>query len=283
MVKAQSKKKTSSQRVARLEAEPKKAVNSNKKATSKKAKPSYPAPKKTPVARGRGKSKRAAVAVDDVDEGGAVAGAEAGAVAAAPASAPAPTSRKSKKRRAVSSAAPVNTADKYFDGGVNESAAPTVALLNTFESNVLVARLLLHEITGFDFLGCAQVQEDARSHEDEVRNSAIEKLAEFAGTMGPDLAQREELRSLFYERGGDHHTLLQSCGVCGPIGPICTRDESSTFTERLRMFLFVNSLPRSGSTVCLRLTLLTLIEDLNAVMSAVEKYEVRWDARDATR
>ena len=127
MVKAKPNQKSSSRR-AQPAAKPKKADTKKKAARPKKAKakPTNPAPKKTPAVKGRVKSKRSAAAAA---EGDAAAGAEAGAAAAAPA----PTSRKLKKKRAVSSAAPVNTADEYFDGGVNESAAPTVALLNTFE------------------------------------------------------------------------------------------------------------------------------------------------------
>ena len=77
--------------------------------------------------------------------------------------------------------------DEYFSTGKAQSTRPTEEVLNQFERDPRVARLMMYENTGFDLDNASILLEDARSLKPAVRAAAREELARVVRGVGPDL------------------------------------------------------------------------------------------------
>ena len=87
---------------------------------------------------------------------------------------------------------------------------------------------MAEEATGFDEQEKQKIQDDMIDRNEEVRAQAEEKFMKFGRTFGPSPVDLNTMHKRYYDEGGFHHQLLQTCGVCG----------SKDFQQHLRCKIF---------------------------------------------
>ena len=105
--------------------------------------------------------------------------------------------------------------DEYFSTKKALASRPSEVVLDFFDRDPRVARLMLHERTGFDLDNASHLLDRASCKDKPTRDAARLELRDLYETLGPDLAEKNDIRDTFYEQGGDHEQLLQVCACCG--------------------------------------------------------------------
>jgi len=106
-----------------------------------------------------------------------------------------------------------NDIDGYLKYHLNEK--PSEELLEKFEQNVLTARLLFYETTGFDYDNSSDININVRSSDESIKEKAINDCIKLVKNMVPSLEEKSQIRDNFIDKGGHHNILLQVCAICG--------------------------------------------------------------------
>ena len=95
------------------------------------------------------------------------------------------------------------------------TSRPSKKVLARFEFDPFAAILMAEEQTGFADQDKQRIHDHMTDPDIELRTKAEKDFEELGQTFGPDPVDMNRMHKEYYERGADHHLLLQTCSVCG--------------------------------------------------------------------